>query len=200
MQLGVRGVWSSFLMTGGIVLAFSGPAAAGEVYSWRTEDGGYAFADDIDAVPERYREEVDVRRTASLSGYRRYTAEDEAAAGRYEEGLGARLEHLRASNGTAPEAPARAAAGSGSAPDYVTVRSGSRRGGGGVDVSTPSRASDAPLEVETVYMRRKGGLLTQPVRVTKRGGQVVSIEKPRNRTWNLDDAVSESDLDALLEE
>ena len=198
MQLGARGVWTSLLMTGGILLASAVPAAAGDIYSWRTEDGGYAFADDMDAVPERYREEVDVRRGAALSGYRHYTAEDDVAAGRYEQQLAARLERLRSLNASAPGAPAGAWAASGNAPDYVTIRSGSRRGG--VDVSTPTGASEEPLEVGTVYMRSKGGMLTQPVRVTKRGDKIVSIEKPRNRTWSLDDAIPEADLDARLAE
>jgi len=199
MRSGARGVWSSLLMATGAVLAFAMPAAAGDIYAWRTEDGGYAFAGDPDAVPERYRDQVDVRRTRSLSEYRRYTAEDEEATSRYEDGLSDRLDHLRAQNAGAPEGAGAGGAGSASAPDYVTVRSGSRRGGGGVDVSTPTGASDVPLETEVVYMRRKSGLLTQPVRVTRRGDRIVSVEKPRNRVRDLDDVVTEQELDAALE-
>ena len=32
-----------------LTLALAAPAYAGDIYSWRTEDGGYAFADDAEA-------------------------------------------------------------------------------------------------------------------------------------------------------
>ena len=170
MRNGARGVWSCFLMAAGVAVGFAAPATAGDILAWRTDDGGYAFADDPDAVPERYRDRVEVRRSAAITGYRRYTAEDEAATSRYEEGLAARLEHLRRqAEAEAPEA----ARGTGAAPDYLTIRSGSKRGG--VDVATPMGGADAPLQTETVYMRRNGGVLTQPVRVTRRGDKIISV-------------------------
>jgi hypothetical protein len=185
-------------MSGGLVLALAAPAHAGDIYSWRTEDGGYAFADDPDAVPARYRDQVKVRRSQSIKDYERLTVEDGRAASRYEEKLAARLEEMRMRNALAAHHAEQAAAGS-RAPDYVTVGSGARRGRG-VGLSVPTSASDEALEVETVYMKRDGGMLTQPVRVTRRGGKVISIEKPRDRSYALDDAISERELDALLAE
>lgn len=198
MRNRARGVWSSLLMTGGIAVAMAAPAAAGDIFSWRTEDGGYAFADDIDAVPERYRAQVEQRRTSSIRDYRRYTAEDEGASSRYQDQLAARLERLRERNAPAPEKAAGTTAASGAAPDYLTVRTGGRNGGSGVDISTPTTGEEAPLETDTVYMRRKDGMLTQPVRVTRRGDRIVSVSKPRNRNYALDDAVDEVELDAQL--
>ena len=194
MRNGVRGVWSSLLMVGGLSLGMAAPAMAGDILAWRTQDGGYAFADDPDAVPERYRDQVEVRRSASIAGYRRYTAEDEAATTRYEEALAARLDYLRA-RGAAGEAAPGSATGQATM-DYVTVRSGARRSGAGVDVSTAVPSGDAPLQVDKIYVRRKGGVLTQPVRVTRRGDKVISVEKPRKRWRSLADVVSEQEFDA----
>lgn len=199
MRMRAIGVWSSFLTVGGLAVALAAPAEAGEIYSWRTEDGGYAFADDLDAVPERYRAEARGQKADSISEYRRYTAQDDAAASRYERQLAARLERLRQLNGAAPPSntavqPQKAAP----APDYVTVRTGSQ-GGGGVDISTPTGADDLPLETERIYMRRKGGAVVQPVLVTRRGNKIVSITKPRNREWDAADVVDEDDLLRYLE-
>jgi hypothetical protein len=193
-----RGVWSSLLLAGGLVLTFALPAAARDIYAWRTDDGVYAFSGEIDAVPERYRDEVEVRRSASLTDYRRYTAEDDAAADRYEEELAERLALLRDDRVGQPAMQPTGTAAT-RAPDYVTVRSGGRNGGG-VEVSTPISGGDAALETDTVNMRRKNGMLTQPVRVTRRGDKIISVDKPRNRVYSLDDVVDEGDLDALMAE
>jgi len=193
-----RGVGSSLLIAAGAVLVLGAPTASatGKIFSWRTADGGYAFADDIDAVPLRYRDQVSVRRAASISEYRRYTPEDEAATDRYEEGLADRVEDLRQRN--SPPAPEgyTARPRSGDSPDYVTVRSGSRRG---IDISTPSLSNDAPLQIETIRMRRRDGLQTQPVRVTRRGDKIISVEKSRDRWYGLDEVMEEDEVDALLE-
>ncbi|MGI9591601.1 MAG: DUF4124 domain-containing protein, partial [Myxococcota bacterium] len=51
------GVWS-LLLTAGLLLGSAAPASASEIYSWRTEDGGYSFTDDPNAIPARYRDQV----------------------------------------------------------------------------------------------------------------------------------------------
>ena len=149
MRMCSRGVWSSFLTVGALAVSLAAPAAAGEIYSWRTEDGSYAFADDRDAVPERYREQARARKADSIAAYPRYTATDKAASARYEERLAARLERLRQRNGAKPAAQVlgdpRVVA---PASDYVTIRTGSRNRGG-VDITTPAGGDQLPLETET---------------------------------------------------
>jgi hypothetical protein len=175
----------------GVILALALPAGAGEIYSWRTEDGGYAFAGERKNVPARYRDQIEVRRTEALGDYRRFTAQDDTAARRYEERLAERLERLRELNRPRP-----AAEGSGASSrdgDYVTIRGGSNRGGG-VDVSTPLGRDAQPLETETIFMKRKDSDVVQPVRITRRGKEIVSISKPRNSQWNISDFEDEEDL------
>ena len=56
-----------------VTLIFALPALAGEIYSWRTEDGAYAFTDDAKAIPPRYRDQVETRKSEGLRDYPRLT-------------------------------------------------------------------------------------------------------------------------------
>ena len=96
-----------------VALSFAVPAVAGEIYSWRTEDGAYAFTDDAKAVPARYRDRVKIRETEGLADYDRLTAAEPGADNGYARRLADRLAHLRALNQRldAPRAPRTAAAG-----------------------------------------------------------------------------------------
>ena len=76
---------------------------AGEVYSWETADGNVAFTDNPKNVPARYRDEVQVRKSAGIGDYARFTAEDSAESGRYSDQLAKRLDYLRWSNGDRTE-------------------------------------------------------------------------------------------------
>jgi hypothetical protein len=190
-------MWS-LLLTAALLLGASLPAVAGEIYSWRTEDGGYAYTDDAAAIPTRYRDQVETRKTAALASYPRYTATNAAATEHYAERLAERVERLRLLNGTlggretlqsepAPRAER--------APDYVNLRTGpSDRAG--VDLSIPSWAADddSPLVVETVFVRLEGSNVIQRVQVTMRGDRIVAINKPRPRNWNISDPIDEAEL------
>jgi hypothetical protein len=185
----------------GLLGLAAAPAAAREVYSWRTEDGGYAFADDEKSVPARYRDQVEVRTTGDLGSYRRYTPQDDGAIDRYASGLAQRLERLRTFNGGGePPAQPSLSATPAPAPNYITLRTG-RRNRGGVDLTVPDDAAgtDEPIVVETVRVRREGGAVVQNAQVTKRGGRIISITLPRSREWNVNDWVDEEDLVRALE-
>jgi hypothetical protein len=191
----VSGGVLSLVLTAAWLLAASAPAAAGEIYSWRTEDGGYSFTDDPVAIPVRYREQIETRESAGLSGYARYTAQNEAATADYAERLAERVERLRLRGDALGETETGRAV---PAPDYVTLRTGSRDASG-VDIAVPSWAGDEeePLVVETVFMRLEGSNVIQRVQVTRRGDEIVAINKPRARNWNISDPIDEA---YLLEE
>jgi hypothetical protein len=195
LKLSIRS-WTALVGTG--VLLAGGVAAAEEIYSWRTQDGGYAFTDDEKAIPPRYRDRVQVRRTEGLEGYRRFTPKDDPATQRYEERLAARLEHLRALN-TRPQAPSSGAPASGAAPtppgDLITLRTG-RRDAPGIDITTSGNGE--PVVVETILMRPKGKSVSQNVQVTRRGSKPIAVVKPREREWNVSDIIDEDELKQQL--
>jgi len=179
--------WTALVGTGALLAG--GLASAEEIYTWRTQDGGYAFTDDAKAIPPRYRDRVEVRRAEGLEGYRRFTPKDDPATHRYEERLAARLEHLRALNA---QPPAGSAATAPSPPrEQITLRTG-RGDAPGIDITTPS--NDEPIVVETILMRPKGKSVSQNVQVTRRGGKPIAVVKPRSREWNVSDIVDEEDL------
>ena len=57
-------IWVGALVVAPLALGAS--AAADTVYSWRTEDGAYAFTDDLQAIPARYRSQVKTRQMTGL--------------------------------------------------------------------------------------------------------------------------------------
>ena len=84
----------------GLVLA--APAAFAEMYSWRTEDGGYAFTDNREHVPARYADQVTVMPSRKLADYERFTPQDDAARSEQADRLAERLSYLRSLNAPAP--------------------------------------------------------------------------------------------------
>jgi hypothetical protein len=183
--------WTALVGTG--VLLAGGLASAEEIYTWRTQDGVYAFTDDKKAIPPRYRNHVKVRRSESLEGYRRFTPKDDRATHEYEERLAARLEHLRALNGR----PAADSAAPVPAPprERITLRTG-RRDAPGIDIVTSSDGE--PIVVETIMMRPKGKSVSQNVQVARRGSKPIAIVKPRAREWNVSDIIDEEELKQQL--
>lgn len=158
-----------------VAIALAAPAGAGTVYSWRTEDGGYAFADDLRRVPARYRDEVTVREMGSLATYKRYSPQAGAVADAYEQDLTNYVAHLRALNAEL-EAPAGIQTAAGGA----TFRAGAA--GDSVIEVTPQLDSDEPVVIEKRRIRddsdgwnRHFGRHTTIVR---QGDRVLTIVKP----------------------
>ena len=63
-------------------LLLANTSRAGEIYSWETADGNVAFTDNPKNIPARYRDQVQVRKSAGIGDYERFTSEDSDAAGR----------------------------------------------------------------------------------------------------------------------
>ena len=159
--------------------ALAAPAGAGTIYSWRTDDGGYAFADDLRRVPEKYRERMETRQSADLAGHPRYTPQDDAAVDAYAKHLEQRLEGLRKRNQRLAEAMAASPRVSGGQ-DGVTVRVDSD---GKPVIDIPSGATGAgggPVIIEDVLAKPEGSSTTRYNTVIRRGDEVISIVRPAN--------------------
>jgi hypothetical protein len=165
------------------------PALAGQIYSWRTEDGTTAFTDDPKAIPERYRDRVDVRESAGIDEYARYTSA-RGGESAYADRLSQRLDHLRALNAhfdaTAPR-PAAAAQPS------VAINTG------GLTIGVPAESSaDGPVVVESVRFRHRDEQATRHNTVISQGGRVLTVIKgdphigPVNQAPGLSEMVGET--------
>ena len=176
---------SGLVLVAALFVAVAAPSGADSVYSWRTEDGGYAFTDDPKSIPARYRDQAKVREARRLQDYKRYTPSDGDATERYSEQLTQRLEHLRAVN-QEPRAAGRQVA--------------SRDARGGVNEPTISMQSandfepsvefdqglgGEPIVVDTLFTRPAGKIVTRQSTIVRQGDKVLSIVRPRLREINV---------------
>jgi len=175
--------------------ALAAPSAADPVYSWRTEDGGYAFTDDPKSIPARYRDQAKMRETGRLHDYKRYTPSDGDATERYSEQLSQRLEHLRAVN-QEPRAAGRQVA-SHDAQGGVSEPTISMQSANDFEPSVEFDQSlgGEPIVVDTLFTRPAGKIVTRQSTVVRQGDKVLSIVRPRLREINVaTDIHDESEL------
>jgi hypothetical protein len=181
------------LLSAGLVLAISSPAAAGAVYSWVTEDGVYAYADSTKRIPKRYRGEAKTRSLGKLVNYERWTPSDRTAEGSYTDRLSGNLERLSKLNAKPAKARRHARVHGkrhrhhGAAVPMMTIRAGGGRyGRGGVDIQIPMYGDDGePVEVESVRARDDVGdgtrhlssIATRHLTLVKRGDKVLLVLK-----------------------
>jgi len=187
MRKRTRNPWLAAPAGALVALALAVPAQAGSIYSWVTEEGTFAFTDDPEKVPARYREEARERPARSLDEYERFTPEDPEAQTRYARGLTRRLQAMRELNGIRSGAPAQAAApraapapaaGAGS----IALRPLGEEHGPRIDI--PSGAGSEPVVVEETRYRPDGAVVTVPALVVKQGDRTLAIVKQRPRDTN----------------
>jgi len=153
-----------------VTLVFSLPALAGEIYSWRTEDGGYAFTDDEKAIPPRYRDRVETRKTEGLGDYPRLTTPDAGATDTYARRLADRLDYLRSLNRDLDFAHAPRPAKTGV--DSLAVQTGE------VDIGVPMDGEgEGPVVIEKVRFRLKDEMATRHNLIVRRGDEVLAVIK-----------------------
>jgi len=175
-------------------LALAGPSAAESYYSYRTDEGAYAFTDDAKAIPEAYRGQAQRKALSSLRGYERLTPSDSRATSDYAKRLDERLATLREMN---QQAKAEQAAQSprASAPTIALQTGGSD---GPLLQITPADgdASDTPIIVETLSAHAGDGIVTRDNTVVRQGDKTLAIVRSRAREWNLSEDIHiESDLE-----
>lgn len=164
LREGLR-VAGAIALTGGVAL----PAVAGEIYSWRTEDGAYAFTDDHKAIPARYRAVAQSRETADLAGYERLTKPPAGSGDAYAARLAARLERLRALNRDLDARSQRTAEAQGLTSLSIAA--------GGLNLGVPMNGADGPVIVDKVRFRYNDEMATRHNLVVKQGGKILTVIK-----------------------
>lgn len=163
------------------------PMAGAEVYAWRTDDGGYAYTDDPDQIPARYRAQATARQRAPLTSYERYTRQDDDATARYAERLARRLQALRAAN--AEPSPAVAAA-SAVSPGTLMVSTG---GENGSQIEVPMVASGPPVVIDPGLTKRDGDFRTRRVTVVRQGDHTLAVIKGAQHNFDPIDSIQDED-------
>lgn len=181
-----------------LLIGLAGPAFAGNVYSWVTEDGTHAFTDDPKRIPEKHKAEVKTRALGELKRYDRYTVDRKDKD--YEERLRARQSELRERDSAQTiviggnGAPANGAGIVYNMPFNVGRSGGGQRGPGMQLPLAGAAGSDEPLTVESVRVESTEGASTRHWTIVKQGDRIISVFKGERRDRDTSQ-YSESDFD-----
>jgi len=177
-----------FLLGAVLFIGLAGPAFAGNVYSWVTEDGTFAFTDDPKRIPAMHRDGATTRPMGDLKRYERLTVDRTGKA--YTDRLWERQAALR--ERAANQAPAVSAGpiamGDGAGLRYSIPFTGGGSPGGhrGAQMQLPLGAlgdpnSDEPITVESVRMKPTGNDATRHWTFVRQGDRVLSVIKGEKR-------------------
>ncbi len=164
-------------------------AAAGNVYSWRTEDGGYAFTDDRAAIPARYRDQAVTRRVDGLSGYEKHTEQVKGTNQSYAQALEERLAHLRELNAEPSDTSRGTAAGG--VPTAISLQVG---GGDTPNIQVSSGTTGGPVVIENRFTRPAGGMVTRTSTIVTQDGRTLVVVLPRSKETDPTEILDESQL------
>ena len=179
-------IWVGALVVAPLALGAS--AAADTVYSWRTEDGAYAFTDDLQAIPARYRSQVKTRQMTGLENYERHTSQLPGTNERYAAELERRLEYLRKLN--AELEPTRRAKGANDL-GVISVQLG---GENSPSIQVAPDARKGPLVIESRFTRPAGSMVTRESTVVSQDGRTLLVTHPRLHQTDVNDFQDESEL------
>jgi hypothetical protein len=189
-----------FLMGVSLFAGLAGPAFAGNVYSWVTEDGTYAFTDDPKRIPAKHREEAEAPPMGDLKRYARYTVDRTGKT--YTDRLWQRQTELRErAVAEAPAVSAAPAGGTGSGFTYSMPFFGGGSSGGQRAAQMQlgmgalgANDSDEPITVESFRMKPTVGQATRHWTIVKQGDRVLAVIKGEIRDRS-PQGISESDYD-----
>lgn len=188
------------ILLGSLLIAgLAGPAFAGNVWSWRTDDGSYAFTDDSKRIPAKHRAEARRRSMGKLTRYERYTEINADVDKPYTERLRERRETLREmSEGAHYGAVIGAVRPDAAGLAFAVPASGGRgRAGAGTSVILPidQTSSDGPATtIESIRVKPRNSLASRHWTVVKKGDRIVTVIKGELRQRPLD-GPSESEFD-----
>jgi hypothetical protein len=196
------GSWvGKLLLVGFLVAGLAGPALAGNVWSWVTEDGTYAFTDDPKRIPARNRGDAEKRSMGKLTRYERYIEISSGVEKPYAERIRERRNELREREAVAPIGViAGAAPTPGVGAVYGIPATGGRgRAGSGASIMVPlaggQAAPDAePTTIESIRVKPANSQATRHWTVVKQGDRITTVIKGELRQRPLRPP-SESDFD-----
>jgi len=175
-------------------LVLAGPSMAGSYYSYRTDEGAYAFTDDAKAIPEAYRASAKRHSTSPLRSYERLTPSDSRATADYAKRLDERLAHLRGMNGQAKAEPVVGKARANG--PTIALQTGGDDSPVLQITPVDGSGSDEPVIVETVAAKPAGGIVTRDNTIVRQGDRTLTIVRARSREWNLSEDIHiESDTE-----
>ena len=156
--------------------ALGASASAGTLYSWKTEDGTFAYTNEKKRIPAKYKGEAKKSQFKSMESYARFTPGPKMDDTAYGDRIVQRLEVYHATDGEA----AIAGAGSHIGPQaYVKLELGDDGNAIEIPVDQASGGAGA-IVVEHVRVKPGAGHSTsRHFRVVKQGDRVLAVIKDR---------------------
>ena len=184
-----------FLLGAILVVGLAGPALAGNVYSWVTEDGTHAFTDDSKRIPAKHRAEAKKRSMGKLTRYERFTEVSSESTKSHAEQIRERQMELRTMAANAPLGAVAGAVGSRVAGSHpMTVGSGRRGTLITVPLKDTASANPGVTSIQSIRVKPVDSLASRHWTVVKEDGRIVTVIKGELRQRPLD-GKSESDFD-----
>ncbi len=188
-----------FLLGAILVAGLAGPAFAGNVYSWVTEDGTYAFTDDSKRIPAKHRAEARKRPMGKLTRYERYTEVSSDIQTPYADRIRERRAALRKMAAAAPIGVVASVVGSpGTGLVYsIPVTGGSGQSNGAsiqVPIGKQASADSGVTTIESIRVKPRHSLASRHWTVVKKNGRLETVIKGELRQRSLK-SKSESDFD-----
>jgi hypothetical protein len=171
------------VLVGSLVIAgLAGPAFAGNVWSWRTEDGSFAFTDDSKRIPAKHRAEAKRKSMGKLTRYERFTKLSADVDQPYADRIHERRSELRERTAAVPMGAVAVAPRSDETGLAFSVSGSGGRYGDGTRVLLPlagnqTASDDEPTTIESVRVKPRHSMATRHFTVVKKGDRVVSVIK-----------------------
>ena len=171
------------LLLGTILVAgLAGPALAGNVYSWVTEDGTYAFTDDAKRIPAKHQAEAQKRTMGKLTRYERYTEVSSEVEKPYADRIRDRRSALRQMSATAPMgAVAEAMQSQETGVVYSIPANGGNGTTSGPMFDVPAGGAGSPdtgqTTISNIRVQPANSMATRHLTVVERDGRPVTVIK-----------------------
>jgi len=169
--------WVARVGATALAFALGASASAGTLYSWKTEDGTFAYTNEKKRIPAKYKGEAQKSQMKSMKSYSRFTPGPKIDDTAYGDRIVQRLEVLHAASSEAAASAAGPFVGSQA---YVKLELGDESGNA-IEIPIDMADGDAgPIVVEHVRVRPEAGHLTsRHFRVVKQGDRILAVIKDR---------------------
>jgi hypothetical protein len=191
--------WAARVGAAAFAFVFGMSASAGTLYSWKTDDGTFAYTNEKQRVPVKYKKRAKSSKFKSMESYARFTPGPKSESKDYTDRIVERLEVLRASHDAAVSSGGGAQAGQ---PSFVRLGLGRSGGGDGsmtnIEIPVGAGMDDSePVIVEYVRMKPgKGHSTTRHFRIVRQGDRVLAVIKDALNEHSPSGQLNEADFDS----
>ncbi|MCP5041142.1 MAG: hypothetical protein GY944_08925 [bacterium] len=185
--------WATRIGASAVAFVLGASASAGTLYSWKTEDGTFAYTNEQKRIPARYKGEAKTTNLGKMEAYERFTPGPKVDDKDYTDRIVERLDTLRGGEARVVVAAADTA----KTGPYVRLGVDGRSRTE-IDIPVGAMMDDQePIVVEKIRMRPTNGRsTTRHFKVVRQGDQILAVIKDSINDHGPSGDHDESDYDA----